>query len=62
MKHPSASFTSNPLSVLPTQRTKEFKNECVCVEGGEIFCQACLVELSLKGRGHAKNFFFKFHY
>ena len=48
MKRPSASATSNPLSVSPTQRVKEFKNKCVCVSGGKLFCQACREELSLK--------------
>ena len=37
VKRPSASVTSNPLSVSPTQRAKEFKNECICVSGGKTF-------------------------
>ena len=48
MKRPSASITSNPLSVSPTQRAKEFKNECICVSEGKLFCRACREELSLK--------------
>ena len=48
MKRPSVSNTSNPSSISPIQRAKEFASECVCVSGGKLFCQACREELSLK--------------
>ena len=43
-----ASSSSDPHSVTPTQRAREFSSECILVSAGKLFCRACREELSLK--------------
>ena len=38
----------DPKTVTPAQRVSEFRNECLCVSAGKLFCQACREELSTK--------------
>ena len=45
-KRPSCS--SNPKSVTPSQRVKEFPNECLTVSARTLFCEACRQEVSLR--------------
>ena len=43
-----SSYASDPGSVSPQQRAKEFSLEFIGVSGGKLFCTACREELSLK--------------
>ena len=45
-KRPSCS--SNPKSVTPAQRVREFPNECFSVSARKLFCDACRQEVSLR--------------
>ncbi len=40
--------TTDPKSVTPATRIKEFPNECLAVRSGKLFCTACREELALK--------------
>ena len=40
--------SSDPQSVSPSQRAREFSSEYIGVSGGKLFCKACREELSLK--------------
>ena len=42
------SCTTDPKSVTPMQRVREFSNEELTQSAGKLFCNACLEELSLK--------------
>lgn len=48
------SLLSDPKRVSPTQRVREFENECLTVTRGDLFCSACHEHLSLK-RSIIKN-------
>ena len=41
-------FVSDPKSVEPSKRVREFPNEQLKVSGGKLFCSACHEELGLK--------------
>ena len=43
-----ATNRSDPVSVSPSARVKEFPGECLTVRGGKLFCAACREELALK--------------
>ena len=43
-KRPSCS--SNPKSVMPAQRVREFPNECFTVSARTLFCEACRQEVA----------------
>ena len=48
-KHkPGAANVTDPKSISPTTRVKEFPGECLSVRGGKLFCTACREELALK--------------
>ena len=54
-KHkPGAANLTDPKSVSPTARVKEFPGECLCIKSGKLFCTACREELALK-KGTIKN-------
>ena len=44
----SVSNQTDPKSVSPAQRVKDFPNECLDVREGKLFCVACREVLSLK--------------
>ena len=43
-----AANVTDPKSVSPTSRVKEFPGECLSVRSGKLFCDACREELALK--------------
>ena len=45
-KKPACS--TDPTSVSPTHRARDFPHECLIVSAGKLFCSACREELSLK--------------
>ena len=50
--------STDPRSVTPSQRVREFPNEALTVSAGKLFCTACRDELSLKIsiiKGHVKT-------
>ena len=52
------SCSTDPRSVTPLQRVREFPNEALTVSAGKLFCTACRDELSLKisiVKGHVKT-------
>ena len=52
------SCSSDPRSVTPLQRVREFADEALTVSAGKLFCTACREELSLKQsiiKGHVKT-------
>ena len=54
VKRKVSSCSTDPKSVKPTQRCKEFADEPFTVSGGKLFCVTCREELSLK-RSIIKN-------
>ena len=54
MRKKRPSCFSNPKSVTPSQRVKEFPNECLTVSARTLFCEACRQEVSLR-RSIVKN-------
>ena len=46
LKHPKCS--SNPKSVTPLQRVREFGDKKLIVSAGKLFCETCREELSLR--------------
>lgn len=50
-KHKSGvANTTDPKSVTPATRVKQFPNECLAVRSGKLFCTACREELAHKKR------------
>ena len=57
-RHSSARGYSDPKSVTPVQRLKEFPGEELVVSRGKLFCNACREELSVKAsvlKGHLQS-------
>ena len=40
--------TTDPKSITPAARVKEFPDECLAVRSGKLFCTACREEIALK--------------
>ena len=47
-RHCKGTTSSDPKSVEPSKRVKDFPGECLNVSAGKLFCSACREELSLK--------------
>lgn len=47
-RHKSPSCASDPKSVTPAMRVKNYPGECLVVSGGKLFCNSCREDLSVK--------------
>ena len=47
-RHKAPRRAHDPKGVTPTQRVKEFPNECLSVSANKLFCVACREEVALK--------------